>query len=70
MNATIQEMVICPASEFAPGNSEAAIVQLRDGRFLLAFTYFYAAEATYLSPAKISAKISDDKSEKVFGQGD
>jgi sialidase-1 len=55
------ELIVCPASEVAPGNSEGSILGLKDGRLLLAYTYFYGAEATTMSPAKISGKVSEDR---------
>lgn len=57
----IYEVIVRPASEVAPGNSEASLLRLKDGRLLLAYTYFYGAEATSMSPARISAKVSDDQ---------
>lgn len=63
----IHEIMVCPASDVAPGNSEASVLGLKDGRLLLAYTYFYGAEATNMSPARISAKISEDQG-KTWGK--
>ncbi len=67
MQEEIHEVIVCQASEVAPGNSEASVLKLKDGRFLLAYTYFYGAEATVNSPARISAKISEDQG-KTWGK--
>ncbi len=61
MQQETHELVVCPASEVAPGNSEGSVLRLRDGRLLLAYTYFYGAEAKVTSPARISAKLSEDE---------
>lgn len=61
MQEEIYETIVCLASEVAPGDSEASVLRLKDGRLLLAYTYFYGAEATNMSPARISAKLSEDQ---------
>lgn len=56
----VYDAVVCQATSVAPGDSEASVLKFRDGRLLLAYTYFYAGEARNESLARISAKISED----------
>jgi len=56
----IFELVVCPATRQNPRNTEADIVELRDGRLLLAYTDFYHRSWHDMSPARISGKISTD----------
>jgi len=59
------DKIICPLRETGPGNlrnSEGAVVELRDGRLLLAYTHFYA-DADDRGAADIRGKISADGGE-------
>lgn len=56
------ESIVCPLLETGPGNlrnSEASMVELRDGRLLLAYTHFYA-DADDFGAGDIRGKISSD----------
>lgn len=56
------DKVICPLRETGPGNlrnSEGAVVELRDGRLLLAYTHFYA-DADDWGAGDIRGKTSAD----------
>jgi len=54
------EIIVCPASDKNPRNSEADIIELSDGRLLLAYTEFYHYGSHDMAPARISGKISRD----------
>jgi len=56
----IYEIMVCPATKENPRNSEADIIELRDGRRLLAYTDFYCYSGHDMAPARISGKISSD----------
>jgi hypothetical protein len=54
--------VICPLLETGPGNlrnSEASVIELNDGRLLLAYTHFYA-DADDFGAGDIRGKLSED----------
>lgn len=51
---------VAPVGPRNPRNSEAAIVQRKDGTLLLAWTEFYAGSGADHGPARISGKISED----------
>jgi sialidase-1 len=53
-------VTVAPVGPKNPRNSEAAIVQLKDGKLLLAWTEFYAGSGADHGPARISGKISSD----------
>ncbi len=53
------QVMVCPAVPDNPRNSEAAIVVLRDGTFLLAYSRFYGGGGDE-SAAEIAAKTSSD----------
>jgi sialidase-1 len=55
------EITVCPASDKNPRNSEADIIELSDGRLLLAYTDFYHYGGHDMAPARISGKISCDR---------
>ncbi len=55
-----EALVIAPATPDNPRNSEAAITALQDGRLLLGWTEFYAANAADHGPARIVGRVSDD----------
>ena len=57
----IFEMIVCPSSERNPRNTEADIIELKDGRLLLGWTEFYYFSGSDFSPARIAGKISEDK---------
>ncbi len=57
----LQRMTVAPVGPQNPRNSEAAIVPLKDGSLLLAWTNFYAGNGADHGPARISGKISKDK---------
>ena len=52
--------VAAPATPDSPGNSEADVVVLKDGRLLLAYSEFYSGIYSDWAPARISARISSD----------
>jgi predicted neuraminidase len=54
------EMVVAPVEPKNPRNSEAAIIQRKDGSLLLAWTEFYAAQGADHGPARIAGKLSQD----------
>ena len=54
------EYFIAPVGPQNTRNSEAAIVPLRDGSLLLAWTDFYAGNGADHGPARISGKLSTD----------
>ena len=56
------EQVVCPLRETGPGNlrnSEGAVIELLDGRLLLAYTHFYAGGEDWAA-GDIRGKISED----------
>lgn len=56
------EFIVCPLRETGPANlrnSEGAVIELRDGRLLLAYTHFYA-DADDLGAGDIRGKTSSD----------
>jgi hypothetical protein len=55
------ETVVCPATKTNPRNSEADIIELKDGRLLLAYTEFYHYSLHDMAPARIAGKISSDR---------
>ncbi len=59
MASETYELVICPVGPENPRNSEASIVELKDGKLLLAYSDFYGGERDD-SPGRISGKISED----------
>ncbi len=54
------ELVVCPAGEGNARNSEASVVELRDGRLLLAWSR-YGPRGDDHDWAQISGKISEDR---------
>lgn len=54
-------LVVAPVGPENPRNSEAAVVQLKDGSLLCGWTEFYAGNGADHGPARISGKISKDK---------
>ncbi len=57
----IYEIMVCPATRENPRNSEADILELRDGSLLLAYTDFYCYSGHDMAPARISGRISSDR---------
>jgi len=57
----IYEIMVCPATRENPRNTEADIIELRDGSLLLAYTDFYYYSGHDMAPARISGKISSDR---------
>jgi predicted neuraminidase len=55
-----QELLAVPGDFDHPRNSEAAIVELLDGRLLLAWSEFYEGEGEDWSPCRIAMKTSSD----------
>ncbi len=56
----ILDQVISPASSSSIRKSEAAIVELKDGRLMLAYTDFYTVSPNDDAPARILARYSSD----------
>lgn len=54
------EMFVAPVGPKNPRNSEAAIIQRKDGALLLAWTEFYAGQGADHGPARIAGKLSLD----------
>jgi sialidase-1 len=54
------ERVVCPATSSRGRKTEAAMIQLRDGTLLLAYTEFYTVSPEDDSPARIRGKHSRD----------
>lgn len=57
----IYELIVCPASEKNPRNTEADIIELRGGRLLLGYTEFYHYGGHDMAPARITGRISETK---------
>ncbi len=57
---TIYETILCPATKDSPRNSEADIIELKNGSLLLAYTGFCGGGSDDFSPARILGKISED----------
>ncbi|MCC6442879.1 MAG: exo-alpha-sialidase [Armatimonadetes bacterium] len=55
----IFESIVCPAGEGNPRNSEASLLELKDGRLLLAYSRFYGGSEDAAS-GDISGRISED----------
>lgn len=53
-------VVVAPVGPDNPRNSEAAIIQLKDGSLLLGWTDFYAGNGADHGPARIAGKTSSD----------
>ncbi len=53
-------VTVAPVGPKNPRNSEAAIIQRKDGSLLLGWTEFYAGSGADHGPARISGKISTD----------
>lgn len=53
-------MIVCPAGDQRPRNSEGDVIKLRDGRLLLAYGEFVGVDGSDFGAARISAKISRD----------
>lgn len=54
------ELVVAPVGPKNPRNSEAAIIQRKDGSLLLAWTEFYASQGADHGPARIVGRVSSD----------
>jgi len=54
------KLVVAPVGPDNPRNSEADIIQLKDGRLLLGWTNFYAGNGADHGPARIDGKVSED----------
>ncbi len=54
------DIIVCPPSRENPRNSEADVIELRDGRLLLAYTEFYGGDISDHAPARIVGKMSHD----------
>jgi len=58
----IEDQIVCPLWETGPGNlrnSEGAVIELLDGRLLLAYTHFYSGAGDF-DAGDIRGKISGD----------
>ncbi len=58
--------IIAEATPDNPRNTEGDIIELADGTLLLAWSDFYAGEMPDAAPARISAKVSEDRG-KTWG---
>jgi sialidase-1 len=56
----VYEFFVAPVGQDNPRNSEAAIIQLKDGSLLLGWTEFYAKDGADHGPARLVGKTSDD----------
>ncbi|MEM3465289.1 MAG: sialidase family protein [Thermoproteota archaeon] len=56
----IYELIVCPATERNPRNSEADIIELRDGTLLLGYTEFYHYSPHDMAPARVAGRVSKD----------
>ena len=56
----IHKITVAPVGPKNPRNSEADIIQLKDGSLLLGWTEFYEGSGADHAPARISGKISKD----------
>ncbi len=54
------DMLVVPGDRDCVRNSEADIVELRDGRLLLGWSEFYASDGADNAPARLSGKTSAD----------
>ncbi|MFZ2639844.1 MAG: sialidase family protein, partial [Verrucomicrobiia bacterium] len=54
------ELMVAPVGPKNPRNSEAAIIQRKDGSLLLAWTEFYASQGADHGPARIAGRLSLD----------
>jgi len=60
--ANFVDQIVCPVQETGPGNlrnSEGAVIELDDGRLLLAYTHFYRGGGDW-DAGDIRGKISED----------
>jgi len=55
----VLKLRLLPPSPENPRNSEGSIIQLKDGRLLLAYSHFYGGSADN-SPARIAGRFSED----------
>jgi sialidase-1 len=53
-------LMVCPAGDQRPRNSEGDIVKLKNGRLLLAYSEFVGADGSDFGAARLSAKTSRD----------
>ena len=60
-------LIVAPVGPQNPRNTEAAIIPLKDGALLLAWTEFYKGSSADHGPARISCKISKDGG-KTWGE--
>lgn len=56
----IFEQIVCPADHRSPRNSEGAVLVLKNGNLLLAYTEFFAGDGSDWGAARINGKISRD----------
>ena len=54
------EHIVCPVSRENPRNSEGDVIELRDGRLMLAYTEFHRGSISDHAPARVAARISSD----------
>ena len=60
------EVIVAPAEGNNPRNSEAAIIELTDGRLLLGWTEFYESSGADHAPARLVGRVSADRG-KTWG---
>src|SRR3954453_9558853 len=58
--ADVIEQILAPASSSSIRKTEAAIVELKDGRLLLGYTDFYTVSPNDDAPARILGRHSSD----------
>jgi hypothetical protein len=61
MDETLYKLIVCPAGPGNIRNSEGDIVELADGKLLLAWTKFYSDAGEDHSPSIIAGKLSGDR---------
>lgn len=59
-DSEIVDQIVCPPNSSSERKTEAAILQLIDGRLLLAYTDFYTASPLDDAPAQINGRYSSD----------
>src|SRR5260370_11308410 len=58
--ANVFTLMVCPAGDQRPRNSEGDVIKLKNGRLLLAYSEFVGPDGSDFGAARISAKTSRD----------